>query len=119
MQHRESSLALAGGVNFISSIDSYLDLAKAGFLSTTGQCKPFLNDADGYCRAEGVGLVFLKALDQALRENYQILGVVCGSASNQGGLSPSIYHPTFAHTDRSILQNSRPSQSQPSRRLVC
>ncbi|CAO1599076.1 multidrug-resistance type transporter aminotriazole resistance [Xanthoria calcicola] len=93
IQHGESSLALAGGVNVINSIDNYLDLAKAGFLSTIGQCNPFLNDADGYCRVEGVGLVFLKALDQALRENDQILGVVCGSASNQGGLSPSITIP--------------------------
>ena len=84
IQHGESSLALAGGVNVISSIDSYLDLAKAGFLSTTGQCKPFSNDADGYCRAERVGLVFLKALDQALRENDQIPGVVYSSASNRG-----------------------------------
>lgn len=37
IQHGESSIALAGGVNVISSIDIYLDLAKFGFLSTTGQ----------------------------------------------------------------------------------
>ncbi|CAL8574614.1 multidrug-resistance type transporter aminotriazole resistance [Xanthoria parietina] len=30
IQHGESSLALAGGVNVISIIDNYLDLAKAG-----------------------------------------------------------------------------------------
>ena len=78
--------------------------------STTGQCKPFSNDADSYCRAEGVGLVFLKALDQALRENDQTLGVVCGSASNQGGLSPSItipHSPTQIALHRKILDQAR------------
>ncbi|KAL8751877.1 MAG: hypothetical protein Q9199_006133, partial [Rusavskia elegans] len=109
IQHGECSLALAGGVNVISSIDNYLDLGKAGFLSTTGQCKPFSNDADGYCRAEGVGLVFLKSLDQALRENDQILSVVCASASNQGGLSSSItipHSPTQIALYRKILDKA-------------
>ncbi|KAL8998311.1 MAG: hypothetical protein Q9169_002625 [Polycauliona sp. 2 TL-2023] len=109
IQHGECSLALAGGVNVISGIDNYLDLGKAGFLSTTGQCKPFANDADGYCRAEGVGLVFLKSLDQALRENDRILGVVCGSGSNQGGLSSSItvpHSPTQIALYRRILDQA-------------
>ncbi|KAL8770525.1 MAG: hypothetical protein Q9209_003781 [Squamulea sp. 1 TL-2023] len=109
IQHGECSMALAGGVNAISSIDDYLDLGKAGFLSTTGQCKPFSNDADGYCRAEGVGLVLLKSLDQALRDNDQILGVVCGSASNQGGLSPSItvpHSPTQIALYRKLLDQA-------------
>ncbi|KAL8777970.1 MAG: hypothetical protein Q9213_007622 [Squamulea squamosa] len=109
IQHGECSMALAGGVNAISSIDDYLDLGKAGFLSATGQCKPFSNDADGYCRAEGVGLVFLKSLDQALRDNDQILGVVCGSASNQGGLSSSItvpHSPTQIALYRKLLDQA-------------
>ncbi|KAL8729519.1 MAG: hypothetical protein Q9166_004691 [cf. Caloplaca sp. 2 TL-2023] len=109
IQHGECSKALAGGVNVISSIDNYLDLAKAGFLSTTGQCKPFANDADGYCRAEGVGLVFLKSLNQALQDNNQILGVICGAASNQGGLSSSItvpHSPTQVALYRQILDQA-------------
>lgn len=109
IQNGECSMALAGGVNIISSNDNYLDLGKAGFLSTTGQCKPFANDADGYCRAEGVGLVFLKSLDQAVRDNDQILGVVCGVASNQGGLSSSItvpHSPTQISLYRKILDQA-------------
>ena len=110
IQHGECSTALAGGVNVISRIDNYLDLGKAGFLSMTGQCKPFSDDADGYCRAEGVGLVFLKPLDQALRENDRILGVVCGSASNQGGLSSSItipHSPTQIALYRRLLDQAK------------
>ncbi|KAL8919581.1 MAG: hypothetical protein Q9208_006698 [Pyrenodesmia sp. 3 TL-2023] len=93
LQSGECSMALAGGVSVMSSIENFLDLGKAGFLSPTGQCKPFAKAADGYCRSEGAGLLFLKPLDQALQQDDQILGVICGAATNQGGLSPSITIP--------------------------
>ena len=96
IQHDECSIALTGGVNLITGIHNYLDLAKAGFLSPTGQCKPFDSAADGYCRSEGVGLVVLKRLNQALADQDQILGVIPGASTNQGGLSPSLTVPHSA-----------------------
>ena len=89
----ECSMALAGGVNVMTGVNNFLDLAKAGFLSNTGQCKPFDAAADGYCRSEGGGLVVLKHLDQALLAKDQILGVIPGIAHNQGGLSKSLTVP--------------------------
>ncbi|PWY93856.1 ketoacyl-synt-domain-containing protein [Aspergillus sclerotioniger CBS 115572] len=86
IQAGDCSMALAGGVNLITGIHNYLDLAKAGFLSPTGQY--------GYCRADGVGLVVLKSLDQAINSGDQILAVIRASATNQGGLhAPSITVP--------------------------
>ena len=96
IQNEECQMALAGGVNLITGIHNYLDLAKAGFLSPTGQCKPFDSAADGYCRSEGAGLVVLKRLSQALTDNDQILGVIVGASTNQGGLSPSLTVPHSA-----------------------
>ncbi|KAL8941134.1 MAG: hypothetical protein Q9216_002433 [Gyalolechia sp. 2 TL-2023] len=110
IQSGECSMALAGGVNVISSIDNFLDLGKAGFLSPTGQCKPFDEDADGYCRSEGVGLVLLKPLSQALRDGDRINGVICGAATNQGGLSSSItvpHAPSQVRLFRNILEQAR------------
>ncbi|KAL9599000.1 MAG: hypothetical protein Q9219_004114 [cf. Caloplaca sp. 3 TL-2023] len=109
IQHGECSMALAGGVNTISSMENFLDLGKAGFLSPTGQCKPFDKDADGYCRAEGVGLLVLKPLDQALQNDDRILGVICGTATNQGGLSSSItvpHSPSQTTLYRKILRQA-------------
>ena len=77
----------------MTGINNFLDLAKAGFLSPTGQCKPFDQAADGYCRSEGGGLIVLKLLDQALADSDQILGVIPCIATNQGGLSSSITIP--------------------------
>ena len=96
IQNNECPIALSGGVNLITGIHNYLDLAKAGFLSPTGQCKPFDSAADGYCRSEGVGLVVLKSLSQALTDQDQILGVIPGAGTNQGGLSPSLTVPHSA-----------------------
>ncbi|KAK0637387.1 hypothetical protein B0T17DRAFT_613985 [Bombardia bombarda] len=89
----ECPVAIAGGVNIISGVHNYLDLARAGFLSATGQCKPWDKDADGYCRSDGVGLVVLKSLKQAQADGDRIMAVITGAATNQGGLSSSITNP--------------------------
>lgn len=79
----ECSRAIAGGTNVITSPYDYQNLAAAGFLSPSGQCKPFDADADGYCRGEGVAVVVLKPLEEAIKGNDNILGVITGSAANQ------------------------------------
>ena len=111
----ECVMALAGGVNVITGMNNYLDLSKAGFLSPTGQCKPFDESADGYCRSDGAGLVFLKKLKQALNDRDDILGVIPGIATNQGGLSASITIPDSTAQKvlyRDVLQQAgiRPEQ---------
>ncbi|KAF6792044.1 polyketide synthase (beta-ketoacyl synthase), partial [Colletotrichum musicola] len=79
----ECSRAVAGGTNIVTSPHDYRDLKAAGFLSPTGQCKPFDADADGYCRGEAVAVVVLKELSAAIEENDHILGVIVGSATSQ------------------------------------
>lgn len=96
IQSEECAIALTGGVNLITGIHNYLDLTKAGFLSQTGQCKPFDAGADGYCRSEGAGLVVLKRFNQALADGDQVLGVITGASTNQGGLSPTLTVPHSA-----------------------
>ncbi|KAM7212102.1 conidial yellow pigment biosynthesis polyketide synthase [Rhypophila decipiens] len=93
IQGGECRMALAGGVNLITGMNNYLDLAKAGFLSPTGQCKPFDVSADGYCRSDGAGLVVLKRLRDAIAQGDSILGAIAGSATNQGGRSSAITVP--------------------------
>ena len=94
IQSGECAMAIAGGVSVLSGVNNFLDLGKAGFLSPTGQCKPFDAAADGYCRAEGAGLVVLKSLDEAMRVGDEILGVIPGVAENQGGPSPLLTVPS-------------------------
>ncbi|KAK8036945.1 hypothetical protein PG991_001259 [Apiospora marii] len=96
IQAGECRMALAGGANVMTGMNTYLDLAKAGFLSPTGQCKPFSAAADGYCRADGCGMVVLKRLSDAVAGGDPIWGVIAGVATNQGGLSSSLTVPDAA-----------------------
>lgn len=79
----ECSQAIAGGVTLFTSPYLYENLSAAHFLSPSGATKPFDAGADGYCRGEGVGLVVLKKLSDALADDDAILGVIAGSAINQ------------------------------------
>ncbi|KAI1110470.1 BcPKS19, polyketide synthase [Nemania sp. NC0429] len=95
----ECSRAIAGGTNIISSPFDYQNLSAAGFLSPSGQCKPFDVNADGYCRGEAVAVVVVKPLADALRENDNILGVITGCAANQ---NHNFSHITAPHSGSQV-----------------
>ncbi|MCH0540318.1 SDR family NAD(P)-dependent oxidoreductase [Streptomyces sp. MUM 203J] len=86
-------LAIAGGVNLLLGVDTFVSAHRAGMLSPTGRCRTFARDADGYVRGEGVGALVLKPLDAAERDGDAILGVLLGSAENHGGRANSLTAP--------------------------
>lgn len=71
-------------MNVITSPKLFQNLGAGRFLNPTGASKAFDAGANGYCRGEGAGIVVLKPLVQALAEDDMILGVISGSAVNQG-----------------------------------
>ena len=77
----------------MSSSKMTQNLIGAGFLSPTGASKAFDVDADGYCRAEGAGLVVLRPLREAMQHGDHIFGVIAGTAVNQGSNSSPIFVP--------------------------
>nr|VFK79808.1 MAG: hydroxymethylglutaryl-CoA synthase [Candidatus Kentron sp. SD] len=89
----ESDLALAGGVNLMLAPGITESFATAQMLSPDGRCKTFDNDANGYVRGEGCGMVVLKRLEDARRDGDPILAVIKGSAINQDGRTNGITAP--------------------------
>ena len=77
--------AVVGGVNAILSPTMYISHSKSGMLSINGVCKTFDAAADGYVRSEGVGVVFVKPLQQAWADKDNVLGVIKGVAVKHGG----------------------------------
>jgi len=89
----ECDLALAGGVNVMTS--PYMAVAEcaANMLSPDGTCKTFDARADGYGRGEGCGFILLKRLGDAQRDKDKIIAVVQGSAVNHDGQSSALTVP--------------------------
>lgn len=68
-------------------------LGKGHFLSKTGQCKVWDKNADGYCRADGIGSVIIKRLEDAEADNDNIIASILGGATNHSSEAISITHP--------------------------
>ena len=90
---RETDVALAGGVQLTLSPFTAIALSKWSALSPTGRCNSFDAKADGFVRGEGCGVVVLKRLADALRDQDRVLAVVRGSATNQDGRSNGMTAP--------------------------
>lgn len=89
----KTSLAIVGGANAILSPHHSMQFAKAKMLAKDGKCKTFDAAADGYVRGEGAGVVILKRLSDAVKDNNQILGVIKASLVNQDGYSNGMTAP--------------------------
>jgi len=77
----------------MTNSDIFAGLSRGQFLSKTGNCQTFDNDADGYCRGDGIGSLVIKRLDDAMADNDRILGVILETATNHSSNAISITHP--------------------------
>ncbi|KAG8411789.1 polyketide synthase [Metarhizium acridum] len=89
----ECDTAIAGGTNVMTNPDSFVGLDRGYFLSRTGNCHTFDDEADGYCRADAVGTVILKRLEDAIADHDPILGIISGAYTNHSADSVSITRP--------------------------
>jgi iterative type I PKS product template protein len=101
--------ACAGGLNVLTNPDIFSGLSKGQFLSKTGGCKTYDNDADGYCRGDGCGTVVLKRYEDAIADKDNILGCILGAATNHSAEAVSITHPHAGaqeHLYKRVLANA-------------
>lgn len=89
----ECSAAVVGGVNVMLKPAFPLAMCKGGFLSPAGRCMAFDERAAGYVRGEGAGVVILKPLEAALRDNDLIYATIVASGTNQDGHTQGISFP--------------------------
>ncbi|MCK0176255.1 polyketide synthase Pks13 [Mycolicibacterium sp. F2034L] len=90
----EADVAVVGGVNaLITPLVTIGFDEVGGVLAPDGRIKSFSQDADGYSRAEGAGMLVLKRLSDARRDGDDIIAVIAGSAVNHDGRSNGLLAP--------------------------
>jgi acyl transferase domain-containing protein len=81
----DCDIALAGGVSIkVPERSGYL-YQVGSILSPDGHCRPFDSAAQGTVRGNGVGIVVLKRLEDALRDRDSIRAIIKGWAVNNDG----------------------------------
>jgi polyketide synthase 13 len=87
-------VVVAGGVNaLITPLVTIGFDEVGGVLAPDGRIKSFSQDADGYARSEGGGMLVLKRVADARRDGDEIIAVIAGSAINHDGRSNGLLAP--------------------------
>jgi len=79
------AMAVAGGSGLtLPSHNGYL-YEEGMIKSADGACRPFSDDANGTVEGNGMGLVVLKPLEDALRDRDRVYAIIRATASNNDG----------------------------------
>ena len=85
---------MVGGCNLFYNPDAMIHMTDLGILSPDSISYSFDQRANGYARGEGVGIVILKPLSEALENGDTIRAVIRATAINQDGRTPGITQPS-------------------------
>ncbi|MDR3060288.1 MAG: SDR family NAD(P)-dependent oxidoreductase, partial [Prevotella sp.] len=102
LRNGETDQAIAGGVYAYINQKFLVSLDEIGMLSPRGRCSTFDSAADGTVLSEGIGIVVLKRLKDAIAAGDHIYGVICGSGINQDGASNGITAPNGVAQEKLI-----------------
>ena len=81
----DCDMAVAGGVSITVPIKEGYLYEEGMIYSKDGHCHAFSNDANGSVFSDGAGVVVLKILENAIRDNDNIYAVIKGSSINNDG----------------------------------
>lgn len=81
----ECNMAIAGAVRISTVTEPGYKYYEGMIASRDGHCKTFDKEASGTMAGEGVGIVVLKRLDDALKDQDRIYAVIKSSAVNNDG----------------------------------
>ncbi len=88
-----ADMMITGGVDTDNSIVMYMNFSKTPAFTPGDIPRPFDAESDGMMVGEGVGMLVLKRLEDAVRDNDRIYAVIKGIGASSDGRFKSIYAP--------------------------
>ncbi|CAF3817106.1 unnamed protein product [Rotaria sordida] len=76
LRNGEVDLAAAGATNLNYAPETFFTASFIGAISPDGRSRSYSEDANGYAKGEGVGLILLKRLSDAIRDKDKIYCVI-------------------------------------------
>uniref|UniRef100_UPI0003751337 thioester reductase domain-containing protein n=1 Tax=Pelosinus sp. HCF1 TaxID=1235479 RepID=UPI0003751337 len=113
IQNGECEQAIVGAVNLLLSPLGFVGLDSLGYLSPDGKVRSFQADANGYARSEGVGVLIIKPLQQAIKDKDQIFAVVKGTGVSHGGKGMSLTAPNANGMKAAMIQAYQAAKIDP------
>jgi acyl transferase domain-containing protein len=104
LRNGDCDSALVGAASLVLSPIGNVNLTKAGFSAPDGRVRAFDAAASGYVRSDGAGMVVLKPLSAAIKNQDPIYAVIRGSAVNQNGSSNGITAPSRAAQEQLLRE---------------
>ncbi|KAJ3569536.1 hypothetical protein NPX13_g6050 [Xylaria arbuscula] len=94
LNNNQADGMFVGGVNMYLSPERNEDPGSMrSAASPTGRCHVFDSKADGYVAAEAINVVFLKRLEDAVRDGDPIRAIIRGTSTNSAGKTAGISQP--------------------------
>ena len=95
--------AIVAGASLIMSPATLAAMTSEGVLSPEGSCKTFDANADGFARGEGISGLYVKRLDDALRDGNPVRAIIRNVATNSDGKSNGLLMPR-AETQETLIR---------------
>ena len=93
LQHGDATSAVVAGTSVIMTPMLTATMASLGLLSPEASCKSFDAAADGFARAEAVTAVYIKPLEDAIRDGNPIRAVIRATGTNSDGTGQGLVTP--------------------------
>ena len=114
LRNYECDIALAGGITITTPLNSGYLYQEGAILSPDGYCRPFDEKAQGTMFNNGVAIVVLKRLEDALKDGDRIDAVIKGvGLNNDGGNKVSFTAPGVTGQCSAIMMAQADAKIEP------
>ncbi|AOT10864.1 type I polyketide synthase [Pseudoalteromonas luteoviolacea] len=99
----ECDMALAGGAQVDANNSKGYFYTPGSIMSPDGYCRAFDKDAQGTVQGNGIGMVLLKRLSDAIEDGDKIYAVIKGTAANNDGADKMAYTAPNVDSQRDVI----------------